>query len=328
MKLGVYDAILHDQPLAEALHTVRSLGLTGLEVNAGGFLPPVHLPVDDILSGSTAAQDYLGAFAEAGVELTALNCNGNPLHPDPRIGPVHARDLRRSIEVAGRLGVTRVVTMAGLPAGEPGGTVPAWNPMPFESTYTDVRDRQWSEVGVPFWREIDALATEHGVKVCLEMHQFNLVFNPSSLTRLVEQTGAQSIGAEMDPSHLFWQGIDPVAAIEYLGDLVHLAAAKDTRMNDAVRVHGVLDDRHRKVTDNPIRLGGDATLNAWPENAAWDFVALGKGHDQAFWTRFLRALAKIDPDMAVNIEHEDVELGRLEGLEVAAKVLTAAAADV
>ncbi len=89
MKLGVYDAILHDQPLPEALRTVRALGLTGIEINAGGFLPPVHLPVDDILAGTTAAEDYLGAFAEAGVELTALNVNGNPLHPDPphRPGP-------------------------------------------------------------------------------------------------------------------------------------------------------------------------------------------------------------------------------------------------
>lgn len=84
------------------------------------------------------------------------------------------------------------------------------------------------------------------------------------------------------------------------------------------------------VTASPSsgRLGGDATLNAWPENAGWDFAALGKGHDQAFWTRFLGALAKVDPDLAVNIEHEDAELGPFEGLEAAAKVLTAAAADV
>jgi sugar phosphate isomerase/epimerase len=328
MKLGVYTAILHDRPLPEALATIKGLGLTGAEINAGGFLPPVHLPVDDVLSSDDAVADYLGLFDEAGVELTGLNANGNPLHPDSRIGPVHAADLRRTIEVAGRLGVRRVVTMSGLPAAEAGGTVPAWNPMPFESTYLRARDRQWAEVGVPFWREIDALARDHDVRVCLEMHQFNLVFNPASLERLVEQTAATHLGAEMDPSHLFWQGIDPVAAIEHLGPLVFHAAAKDTRINAAALVHGVLDDRHREVTEDPIRLGGDATLSAWPENAAWDFVALGKGHDQDFWTRFLRALAKIDPDMAVNIEHEDVELGRLEGLEVAARVLLDAAGEV
>lgn len=325
MRLGVYDAILHDRPLTEALQVVRSLGLTGLEVNAGGFLPPVHLPLEDVLTSSTAAQDYLGVFTDAGVEIAGLNANGNPLHPDPRIGARHAEDLRRAVVAAGRLGVSRVVAMSGLPAGERDGTVPAWNPMPFESTYSDARDQQWRDVGVPFWKEIDSLAGEYGVTVCLEMHQFNLVFNPATLERLVEQTGARWIGAEMDPSHLFWQGIDPVAAIEYLGPLVKHAAAKDTRINDAARIHGVLDDRHRKVLENPVRLGGDSTLNAWPENAAWDFVALGKGHDEQFWTRFLRALAAVDPDMAVNIEHEDVELGPIEGLEAAAAVLRAAA---
>lgn len=79
------------------------------------------------------------------------------------------------------------------------------------------------------------------------------------------------------------------------------------------------------VVDDPVRLGGDATLNAWPDHAGWDFVALGKGHDVTFWTDFLRALAEVDPSMAVNIEHEDVELGQLEGLEVAAATLRAAA---
>lgn len=329
MKLGVYDAILHGRTLPEALATVRSLGLEGLEVNAGGFLPPAFLPVDDLLCGTMAAEDYLGRFAEAGCAVLGLNCNGNPLHPDRRIGPVHAEDLRRTIRAAAALGVDRVVTMSGLPHADPHGAVPVWNVMPFESTYSDARDWQWREVAVPFWREMDAMAAEHGVQLCLEMHQQNLVFNPATLERLVEQTGGTSLRAELDPSHLFWQGIDPVAAIEHLGGLVGHAAAKDTRMNPAARIHGVLDDRHRKVTgDGAVRLGGDATLNAWPDDAAWDFVALGKGHDQAFWTRFLRALAAVDPDMAVNIEHEDTELGVLEGLEAAAEVLRAAAADM
>ena len=49
-----------------------------------------------------------------------------------------------------------------------------------------------------------------------------------------------------------------------------------------------------------------------------------RGHDVDFWSRFLQALEKVDPDMAVNIEHEDVEFGPLEGLQVAAETLKAA----
>jgi len=128
----------------------------------------------------------------------------------------------------------------------------------------------------------------------------------------------------MDPSHLFWQGIDPVRAVEALGELVYVAAAKDTRINDAALVNGVLDDRFTRVPeDDPafIPLGGRFSLNRWPESASWDFVAVGRGHATAYWTEFLRALHAVDPDMAVNIEHEDQELDQMEGLRYAARTL-------
>lgn len=327
VKLGVYTAILHDRGLREALEVIRSLGLAGAEINAGGFLPTPHLPVDDLLSGKLHKDEYLSVFADTGVELTGLNCNGNPLHPDPEVGETDAQDLRRAIEVAGLLGVTRLVCMSGLPEAHAGGTAPAWNVIPWDSTYLDVREYQWDTVAVPFWREMNTLAAEHDVKLCIEMHPHNVVFNPATLERLVERTGATHIGAEMDPSHLFWQGIDPVAAVEHLGDLVFHAAAKDTRINDNATINGVLDDRFTRVPpeENPLSLGGRYTLSRWPENSSWDFVAVGRGHDTEYWTRFLAALEKVDPDMAVNIEHEDAELGQLEGLQVAAETLKATA---
>lgn len=158
------------------------------------------------------------------------------------------------------------------------------------------------------------------------MHPQNLVFNPPTLRRLVERVGATNVGAEMDPSHLFWQGIDPVAAIEWLGPLVVHAAAKDTRINPNCSIYGVLDERFTRIplTDNPTGLGGRHVVNKWPEDSAWDFVAVGQGHDADFWSRFLQALERVDPDMWVNIEHEDVAFGPLEGLTVAAETLKAA----
>jgi sugar phosphate isomerase/epimerase len=328
MKLGVYTAVLHDQPLVKALETIRSLGLQGAEINAGGFLPTPHLPVQALLDDDLEAAQYLAAFDETGVELTGLNVNGNPLHADQEVGPEDADDLRRAIRVAAKLGVRRVVTMSGLPAAHRGGRWPAWHVNPWDSGYLDSLDYQWDDVAVPFWREIDALACDHEVKVAIEMHPQNLVFNPPTLRRLVEKIGATHIGAEMDPSHLFWQGIDPVAAIDYLGDLVFHAAAKDTRINPACALFGVLDDRFTRTPADmkPTSLGGRHTVNTWPKDSSWDFVAVGRGHDVEFWARFLTALRRVDPDMAVNIEHEDVELGQLEGLEVAATILKAASA--
>jgi sugar phosphate isomerase/epimerase len=324
MKLGVYTAILHDKPLPEALRAIRDLGLTSAEINSGGFVGTPHLPIEDLRASQDARDEYLGHFAAAGVELTALNCNGNPLHADPEVRERHGRDVTDSVELAALLGVKRVVTMSGMPANSSGGTRSAWTVLPWESSQLDARDYQWSEVALPYWRDVQARAADADVRVCLEMHPHNLVYNPATMERLAEQIGATHVGAEMDPSHLFWQGIDPALAVRSLGDLVYNAAAKDTRINEAAKVNGVLDDRFGRVQPGEpgyLELGGSYTLSRWPENSSWDFVAVGRGHDVEWWAEFLRALAEVDPDMPVNIEHEDQELDQMEGLRYAAATL-------
>lgn len=327
MKLGLYNAVLHDRTLPEAIEVIADFGLTGIEINTGGFLPAVHVPdMDEILVSDTARDDFLGQFEGTGVAIAGLNCNGNPLHPNPEIGSQHAEDIRRSIRLAQRLGQHRVVTMSGLPGGEPGTTRPNWIVNAWNSAALDVLDYQW-QVAADFWRETDRLARDHDVKVALELHPQNVVFNSASMHQLVELTGATHVGVELDASHLFWQQMDPVAVVRHLGDLVFHAAAKDVRVNAAhVAINGVLDNSFRRLRPDEPRtnLGGDEWANEWPKSAAWDFVALGKGHDTAYWTEFLRALHDVNPDMMVNIEHEDIELGRIEGIEVAANVLRAA----
>ncbi|MGO3152841.1 MAG: sugar phosphate isomerase/epimerase family protein [Galactobacter sp.] len=327
MKLGLYNAILHDRSLQEAIDFVASVGLTGLELNSGGFLPAVHIPTyDDILVSDTARDDFLGAFEGTGVGIAGLNANGNPLHPNRAIGNKHAEDVRRSILLAERLGQHRVVTMSGLPGGEPGTTHPNWIVNAWNSGSLDVLDYQW-DVAAEFWREMDRFAADHDVKVALELHPQNLVFNSADVHKLIDLTGATHVGVELDASHLFWQQMDPVAVVNHLGELVFHAAAKDVRVNpEYAAINGVLDNSFRRLSPDEERtnLGGDEWANEWPRNAAWDFVALGKGHDTAYWTEFLRALHAVDPEMYVNIEHEDVSLGREEGVQVAAKVLKAA----
>ena len=328
MKLGVYTACLHDKSLPEALQVIRDLGLESAEINSGDFLDAPHLPIENIRTSKDAREEYLGAFADASVTLTALNCNGNPLHPDPEVADKHGNDVREAIEVAALLGVKRVVTMSGLPGTNAEATLPSWTVLPWESSSLDARDYQWNEVGLPFWKDIQARAADVDVKVCLEMHPHNLVYNPSTMERLATEINATHIGAELDPSHLFWQWIDPVRAVEKLGDLVYNAAAKDTRINDAAKINGVLDDRFGRVdpdSTDALSLGGRYTLSRWPENASWDFVAVGRGHDVAWWSQFLQALEKVDAEMAVNIEHEDQELDQMEGLRQAAVALRQAA---
>jgi sugar phosphate isomerase/epimerase len=328
LRLGAYTACLHDRPLEAALEVLESNGLTSVEVNTGGFIPSPHCHVDLLLSSAQARRDYLGLFASRGLELTGLNCNGNPLNPLPGVGPKHADDLRRTIELASLLGVPSVVTMSGTPGSDPGARYPSWVVNPWDGVYMDVLDYQW-DVAAEFWTGIDALARARGVRVAIEMHPHNLVFSPVTLRKLVDLTGATSIGAEMDPSHLMWQGMDVVACIRWLGPLVFHAAAKDAMITPGVAIRGVLDTSFERVpadADGKVPTGYGFWCNAWPQDPAWRFVAVGTGHDVPYWTGFLSALAEIDPDMAVNIEHEDASYTRLDGLALAAGNLRAAAA--
>jgi sugar phosphate isomerase/epimerase len=171
MYLGAYDACLFDKSLGETLDIIKDLGLTSVEINSGGFLPPVHLPIEELRSSSDARDAYLGEFSSRGLTLTALNCNGNPLHPAE--GFPHSADVLTSIEVAALLGVKRVVTMSGAPGGEPGTKVPVWNPLPWWSPFLDVQDHQWA-VAVPYWKDIQQRAADADVRIAIEMHPGNL----------------------------------------------------------------------------------------------------------------------------------------------------------
>ena len=328
MKLGVYNAILHDRSLPEALKVIADLGLSAIEINTGGFLPATHVPtMDDILVSDAARDDFLAIFEGTGVSIGGLNCNGNPLHPNKVIGDKHGEDVRRSVRLANRLGQHRVVTMSGLPGGEPGAKYPNWIVNAWNSAALDVLEYQW-DIAAKYWGEVDKLAADLDVKVALELHPQNLVFNPASMRELIERTGATNVGVELDASHLFWQHMDPVAVVKYMGNLVFHSAAKDVRINPHAAIEGALDNSFRRLgaDENRTNLGGDEWANEWPKQSAWDFVAVGKGHDANYWAEFLKALYAVDPEMFVIIEHEDTSMGRIEGLEYAAATLKEAAA--
>ena len=263
------------------------------------------------------------------MELTGLNCNGNPLNPLPGVGPKHADDMRRSIELAGALGVKNIVCMSGTPGSDPDAQYPSWVVNPWDGVYMDVLDYQW-DVAAKFWTEIDALARANNTRMAIEMHPHNLVFSPVTLKKLVDMVGATNVGAEMDPSHLMWQGMDIVACIKWLGPLVFHAAAKDAAITPGRRhprrARHLLRAGARRRGGQGAHRATASGATSWPENPGWKFVAVGIGHDVEYWTEFLRALAEIDPDMAVNIEHEDADYSRLDGLALAAENLRSAAA--
>lgn len=328
LKYGAYTACLHDRPLGDALDVLREAGLSGAEVNVGGFIPSPHCPADVLLASKAARDDYLGIFEEHGVELTGLNTSGNPLSPRPNEGMVHANDLRRAIRTAGALGVKEIVAMSGVPGTDRTGKYAAWIVNPWNGIDLEIINYQWT-VAVPFWKEIDALARDNGVDVCLELHPRNLVFNVPAFERLIEETGATNVKVNMDPSHLFWQQAEPIEATKRLGSHVGHVHAKDTKLFPGAAYRGVLDADFGQVPaelKNRTPVGIDYYCSSWPEDPAWRFVAFGAGHDENYWAEFLKAISNVNPDMVVNIEHEDADYGNVDGLQISARNLLAAAA--
>lgn len=326
MKLGLFTSCLHDRDLAGVLEVTNELGLASVELSSGGYFPAPHLHMDALQVSEHARLGLLEQLRDGSAALTALNSNGNPLHPNEAIRDKHAADVHRSIDVASDLGVGVVIVQSGSPGAEPTSTLPSWVVSPWDSAYIDALDYQWCKA-VPFWTEAAKHAEDKGVKLAVEMHPHQLVYNPPTLERLITEVGSDAIGMEMDPSHLFWQGIDPIEVIEWFGERVFVSAAKDTRINtEHLRRNGFLNNLWQRDGYTPsVSLGGPFLLNAPPKDPSYQFVAIGRGHDTDFWAGWLAALHKVNPDIAVNIEHEDEELGRIEGLEFATASLREAA---
>ena len=328
LKYGAYTACLHDRSLGEALDVLKEAGLSGAEVNVGGFIPSPHCPAEVLLGSQAARDEYLGVFEEHGVELTGLNTSGNPLSPLPEEGIIQAHELKRGIRTAGALGIKEIVAMSGTPGTDATAKYPSWIVNPWNGIDLDILDYQWS-VAIPFWKEIDELARDNDVNVCLELHPRNLIFNVPAFERLINETGATNIKVNMDPSHLFWQQAEPIEAIKRLGSYVGHVHAKDTKVFPGVAYRGVLDTDYGHLPAEaagsaPCAVGHDCTV--WPSDPAWRFVAFGLGHDEQYWADFLKALSDVNPNMVVNIEHEDAEYGNVEGLKISASNLLKAAA--
>jgi len=307
MKLGAFVTVnFHDQSLEQALQSARSYGCAMVEIGCGGFIGKKHCNPAALLADAAALERFRDAIAGTGLEISALSCHMNALHPDPRIGEVHRRDFRDTILLAERLGVERVITFAGCPGDSDDATHPNWVTCPWPEYFSELVTWQWERKVIPFWHEEVAFAREHGVaRICLEMHPGDVVYSPEKLLRLREAVGSE-IGCNVDPSHLFWQGIDPVAAVRLLGDAVYHVHAKDSRVDSqTVNRVGVLDTK--PYADEIHR--------------AWIFRTVGYGHSAEFWKALVSELRLIGYDDVLSIEHEDSLFSPAEGMAKAAALL-------
>jgi sugar phosphate isomerase/epimerase len=304
MRLGVFTPLLSSLPLEAVLKKLKALQISTVELATGNYPGNAHCKLS-MLENPSELKEFKQTLEDHGVSISALSCHGNPLHPDPAQAKEAQEVNRKTILLAQQLEVPVVVDFSGCPGDSPNAKSPNWVTCPWPPEYLDLLEWQWNDVVAPYWIDRAAFAAEHGVKIAIEMHPGFVVYSPETMLKLRALAGP-SLGCNYDPSHMFWQGIDPIAAVRILGDAIFHVHAKDTQLYPANLVRtGVLDTK-------PYTQERDR---------AWIFRTCGYGHGAEWWKEFVSTLRMFGYDNVLSIEHEDSLLSPEEGLTKAAQFL-------
>ncbi|MEJ2758316.1 MAG: sugar phosphate isomerase/epimerase [Anaerolineales bacterium] len=305
MKLGVLTVLFQDRPLESVLDLLSGMGVEAVELGTGAYPGNAHCDPDVLLKDASARKKLLDSVKQRGMIISALSCHGNPLHPNKDFASNSDEVYRKTVQLASELEVPVVNLFSGCPGDSENAKFPNWVTCAWPPDFTEVLDWQWNEKVIPYWREAGAFAEKAGVKLGFEMHPGFVVYNPETLLRLREAVGPV-IGANYDPSHLYWQGIDPVASIRALAGAIHHVHAKDSYVDPQnVAVNGVLDT---KPYSDML-------------NRSWSFRTVGFGHDKFSWRAMISTLRMVGYDYVMSIEHEDALASVEEGLSKAVSFL-------
>ena len=306
MKLGVLTNLFGKMSLEEALTKFEALGIEAAEIGCGGYPGKAHCDPKILLNDQKALDEFKATLARHHIELSNLSAHGNPVHPDKKIAKEFHDDFIDAVLLAEKLGVDTVVTFSGCPGGSPEDKTPNWATCPWPEEFRAVLKYQWDEVLIPYWKKTAEFARNHGVtKIAFEMHPGFCVYNPETMLRIRDVVG-ETLGANFDPSHLIWQGVDPVAGIKALEGAIYHFHAKDTKVNKYnVAKYGVLDTK---------RYQDEA-------NRSWIFRSVGYGNGLDYWRDIISTLRLVGYDKVMSIEHEDSLMTPEEGLRHAVEFL-------
>lgn len=307
MKLGVFTVVYQELAFEKMLDRVVELGLDAVELGTGMYPGNAHCDPEILLQNRSLRTTFKNELAARGLIVSALSCHGNPLHPDAAFATRSHDTWRATAQLASVLEVPVVNLFSGCPGDGPNASAPNWVTCAWPPEYLDVLDWQWNERAVPYWGREAEFAREQGVAIALEIHPGFLVYNPETLLRLRAATGPE-IGANLDPSHLVWQGMDPLQAVRELGreKAIFHVHAKDVYLDHAnIARNGVLDTKH---------------YGRFAERS-WSFRSVGYGQGEKFWRDFTSALRMVGYDYVLSIEHEDGLASIDEGLQRAVETL-------
>jgi len=305
MKLGVMGALFGGMKLDDALDYCQKLGLDAIELPAGGW-PGDPWKLAGIHRTKSRLKDLKARIADRGLSVEGIAVHGNPVHPVKKVAAAHAKAHREAVMLAAEFD-TVVINFSGCPGGAAGDKTPNWVTCPWPDEFTDIADYQWNKVIIPFWARENDFAAKRGVKIAFEAHPGFVVHNPEDIVRLRKAAG-KNLGANLDPSHFFWQGIDPVEAARFLGEsrCIFHVHAKDC----------AIDPRNSGITGNlDIKSYGEL------KTRAWIFRTVGYGHGDDFWKPFVSMLRVYGYDGVISIEHEDSLMSMNEGFEKAVAYL-------
>lgn len=308
MKLGVFTPLYQNLPFEEMLDKLAGMGVETVELGTGNYPGNHHCKPDELLASPDKTKEFLRALETRGITISGLSCHGNPLHPNVKIAKESHDVWRKTVLLAEHLEVPVINGFSGCPGDHISAKNPNWVTCSWPPEYLDVLNWQWNEVAIPYWKEEAKFAKEHGInQIAFEMHPGFVVYNPDTLLKLREHAG-ENIGANFDPSHLVWQGINPVDAIKRLGreKAIFHFHAKDTYLDQAnISVNGVLDTKHySQILDR-----------------SWTFRSVGYGSDEKMWKDIVSTLRAVGYDYVISIEHEDMLASTDEGLKKAISLL-------
>ncbi|MBC24073.1 MAG: xylose isomerase [Phycisphaerae bacterium] len=318
MKLGVMAALFAGREFEDVLAYCAESGLEAIEIPVGAYPGKPFFEPARVLASKKKQDTIKSMLKEYGLELSGLAVHGNPVHPSKKIAREHHEAFETAVKLCPKLGTTTVITFSGCPGGSRSDKTPNWVTCPWPPDYSDILDYQWNDVLVPYWAKQAKLVKRHGVRVAWEAHPGFTVYNPDTIIRMSKAAmkasglkGKPVLGANLDPSHFFWQGIDPILAARELGEagLLFYVHAKDTELDRYQGpINGYLDARHYT----------DLT------NRSWNFRTCGWGHGHDFWKPFVSQLRRYGYDGVLSIEHEDSLMSIDEGLQRAIDFLSEA----
>lgn len=306
MKLGVFSVLLGDKSLDETLEYLKCIGVEAVEIGCGGYPGTAHCDAVKFMQDKSLIADFKNTIKKYGITLSALSVHGNPVHPQKEIAQKFHREFEAAVQLASELEIDRVVTFSGCPGDSENSKYPNWVTCAWPDDFQDILKWQWEQVLIPYWQKTAEYTRKYGVdKIAFEMHPGFCLYNPETVLKLRAAVG-DIIGANFDPSHLFWQGMDPVAAIRELKGAIYHFHAKDTKIDTYnTAKNGVLDTKH---------FANEA-------QRSWIFRTVGYGHGEDVWRAICSELRLAGYDYVMSIEHEDSLMTSKEGLEKAVAFL-------